>query len=159
MNRFEFSLDRLLKVKRQLERLAELEQQRARDAADQARAKLAGFQDQLARVSEQFTAAVGRPMVPNQWAVASDMSERLGHSIRASEQEVTAAEEKLLAASQERAQLATEVEALATLRQQQWDQWRQEARQADQERLDELIQRRWQAARGGEPAGGPQGAA
>ncbi len=155
MKRFEFSLDRLLTIKRQLEKLAELEQQRAADAADRARDKLRGLRDQLVRISERFAAAVGSAMTPQQWGSASDMAERLGESIRAAEDEAAAAERKLAAAAQERAQLATEAEALATLRRQQWDKWRQEAQKADQDRLDELGLRRWQAARG-EGDAGPQ---
>jgi flagellar biosynthesis chaperone FliJ len=76
------------------------------------------------------------------------MSERLGQSIHVSEQEVERAEQKLLAAAEQRAQIATEVEALDTLRRQQWEQWQQEARKADQDRLDELGLRRWRDARG-----------
>jgi flagellar FliJ protein len=148
VKRFEFSLDRLLKVKRQLERLAELEQRRAREAVDRARAVLDDLRAQLTRVSEQITASVGRPMAPHQWAAAADQSERLGQSIRVSEQEVEQAEQKLLAAAEQRAQIATEVEALDTLRRQQWEQWQQEAQKADQNRLDELGLRRWREARG-----------
>jgi flagellar FliJ protein len=144
VKRFEFSLDRLLRVKRQLERLAELEQRRAQDAAEQARARLDGFRDQLARISDRFAAAVGRAMTPVQWASASDLAERLGQSIHLSEEEVARAEQKVLVAAQERAQLATEVEAISTLRRQQWDQWRQEAQRADQDRLDEVGLRVWQ---------------
>jgi flagellar export protein FliJ len=153
VKRFEFSLDRLLRVKRQLERLAELEQRRAQDAVEAARATLQGFRDQLDRVSDQFSAAVGRAMAPHQWAFASDMAERLGRSIRQSEQEVAAAEQKLLVAAQERAQLATEVEAISTLRQQQWALWKQEAQKADQDRLDEVGLRLWQRTRDEEQEG------
>jgi flagellar FliJ protein len=147
VKRFEFSLDRLLRVKRQLERLAELEQRRAQEAVEAARATLQGFRDQLDRVSAQFSAAVGQAMPPHQWAFAADMAERLGCSIRQSEQDVATAEQKLLVAAQERAQLATEVEAISTLRQQQWTLWKQEAQKADQDRLDEVGLRLWQLAR------------
>ncbi len=157
MKRFEFSLDRLLRVKRQLERLAELEQQRAQAALEQARTTLQGFRDQLTRVSDQFSAAIGRAMPSLQWAFASDMAERLGRSIGQSEQEVAAAEQKLFAAAQERAQLATEVEAIATLRRQQWELWRQEAQKADQDRLDEVGLRLWQLARDDEEAAARDG--
>ena len=145
MKRFEFSLDRLLKVRRQQERLAELEQQRARDAADQARTRVADLHAQLAAVGDRYAAAVGRAMTPTQWAAASDLSERLGQSLRAAEAAAAAAEETFAAARQERATLATEVEALGTMRQQQWDKWRQEAKAADQDRLDEVGLRRWMA--------------
>jgi flagellar export protein FliJ len=156
VKKFEFSLDRLLRVKRQLERLAELEQRRAQEAVEQARAALGAFQDQLARISDQFSRAVGRAMTPHQWVSASDMAERLGNSIRLAEQEVTQAEQKLLTASQERAQVAVEVEAISTLRGQQWELWRQEAQKADQDRLDEVSLRLWRAARDeAEVAAGP----
>lgn len=146
MKRFEFSLDRLLRVKRQLEHIAELEQKRAQDAAERAHATLLALHAQLDRISDQISASVGRVMAPQQWASASGMAERVGVSIRASEKEVVESEQRLHAAAQERAQLATEVEALATLRRQQVDKWQQEAQKADQNQLDELVQQRWQAA-------------
>jgi flagellar protein FliJ len=152
---FEFSLDRLLKVKQQLERLAEMEQQRAREAVDRARTHLEDLQNQLARVADQLNASVGRPMAPFQWTSVYDLADRLGRSIKSSEQELAETERKLRAAAQERAQVATEVEALVSLRQQQWAQWRQEVQKADQDRLDELGMRQWQAARG-ETMGGSQ---
>ena len=155
VKQFEFSLDRLLKVKRQLERLAEMEQLRAREAVDRARANLQEFREQLTRVADQLNASIGRPMAAFQWTSVYDLADRLGQSIRTSEQEVTETEQKLLAAAQERAQIAAEVEALANLRQQQWTQWRQEAQKVDQDRLDEIGMRQWQAARG-ETMGGPQ---
>ncbi|HEY1188709.1 MAG TPA: flagellar FliJ family protein [Gemmata sp.] len=146
MKRFEFSLDRLLRVKKQLERLAELEQQRAQEATERARATLQGLRDQLDRISDRISASVGRVMAPQQWASASGMAERVGVSIRESEQEVQAAEQRLIAAAQERAQLATEVEALSTLRRQQAEKWQLEAQKYDQNQLDEMIQQRRQAA-------------
>jgi flagellar protein FliJ len=156
VKRFEFSLDRLLRVKRQLERLAELEQRRAQEAAEAARATLQGLRDQLARISDQFSASIGRAMAPQQWASASDLAERLGKSIHLSEEEVAKAEQKLLAAAQERAQLATEVEAISTLRRQQWELWKQEAQKADQDRLDEVGLRLWQNARDEAEANAPE---
>ena len=146
MKRFEFSLDRLLRVKKQLEHIAELEQQRAARGHDAGPGPLQSLHDQLDRISDQISASVGRVMAPQQWASASGMAERVGVHIQASEQEVAAADQRLVAAAQERAQLATEVEALSTLRRQQVEKWQGEAQKADQNQLDEMIQRRWQAA-------------
>ncbi len=156
MKRFEFSLDRLLTVKRQLERLAEMEQHRAWLAVEQAREALQALHEQLTRVANQFSAAVGRTMAPGQWAAASDMTERLGNAIGLAEAAVATAEQKLRAAAEERAHLATEVEALDTLRQQQFTQWQQESRKVDREKLDDLSLRRWQATQD-ESVGGIQG--
>jgi flagellar FliJ protein len=155
VKKFDFPLDRLLKVKRQLERLAEMEHMRARDSLERASSRLEDLRLQLARVADQLNASIGRPMAAMQWTTVYDMADRIGHSISGSEQEVAAAEQKLAAASQHRTQIAREVEALVSLRQEQWSQWRQEAQKADQDRLDELGMRQWQAARG-ETMGGPQ---
>ena len=154
MKRFEFSLERLLKVKRQRERLAELEQQRARAAVDAARAQVEELRGQLARVADGLGGFVGQAVNPQQWATSYELSERIGRSIQAAEADVEKAEERLWEAQQERAQIATEVEALATLRQQQWDQYKQEVQKANQEQLDELGLRRWMAANRDEPGAG-----
>jgi flagellar export protein FliJ len=155
VKKFEFSLDQLLRVKRQLERLAGMEQARARQDADRAHARLQDLRSQLTRVSEQLNASVGRSLTPMQWVSVCDMSDRLGQSIRTSEQEVTETEQKFQAATLERNQIATEVEALDNLRQQQLAQWRQGVEKADQERLDDLGMRRWQAARDDSTGGAP----
>jgi flagellar FliJ protein len=152
LKKFEFSLDRLLRVKRHQERVAEAELARAQQAVLQARATLESFQDQFARISDQFSDAIGRAMTPQQWVSASDLAERLGHSIRTAEQAVLQAEQKMETARQERALIATEVEAIATLRQRRWQQWRLEAAKADQERMDEVGLRLWQQARNDEEA-------
>lgn len=152
MKRFEFSLDRLLRVKTQLEHIANLELQRAQDAVEKAHANLRMLNDQLSRISDQFATAVGRTMAPQQWASASGMVERVGQSIRIAEREVEETQNKVVQAAQERAQLATEVEALTTLRKQQFEKWQHESQKSAQERLDELVQQRWQADNAREPA-------
>lgn len=147
MKRFEFSLEQLLKVKRQRERLAEMDQMRARLALQEAEAKVADLRAYLARVADDLSARVGHALAPGQWAAGFDLSERIAGQIQAAELARDQATERVREAAEERARIATEVEALATLRQQQWDQWKVQARQADQERLDELSMRQWRAGR------------
>lgn len=146
MKRFEFNLDGLLRVKRQLEHVAELEQFRAQQVVSQARGRVDRARRQMAELSDTLSACVGQPVAANRWAVAYVMSERLGRQIEEAEAELQAAERRYADARQERIQVATEVEALQTLRQQQWEKWRQEVAAADQERLDELGLRRWMSA-------------
>jgi flagellar FliJ protein len=146
VKRFEFNLDGLLRVKRQLEHVAELEQHKAAQAVRDAVARLDALKDQLARASDTLSAQVGQAVPASRWVTAYDLLEKLGRQMTAAETDVRAAEQKLADARRERVQVATEVEALRTLRQQQWDQWRQEVAAADQERLDELGLRRWMAA-------------
>lgn len=147
MKRFEFSLDRVLKVKRQLERVAEMEQLRARAAADAAHAALADRRRELARSADRLAASVGSALTPLQWATAATAAERLSQLLREAEAAATTADAKLAAAIDARAKIAKDVEALATLRQEHWDEWTREARVATQTQLDEVGLRRWMAAR------------
>ncbi len=144
MKRFEFSLERLLKLKRQQERLAELEQQRARLAVDAAKARVDELQTQLARLSHNLHAFVGQAMTPQHWVSNYDLSTQLGSAIMEAEQAVATAEQAYWEKAEARAHMATEVEALQTLRKKQWDQFRQECSQAEQIQLDEIGLRSWQ---------------
>lgn len=147
MKRFEFHLDGLLRVKRQLEHLAELEQQKAQQAVTDARARADDLKQRLTAAADSLVARVGQAVDASRWVTAYELTERLGRQIDAAETDVQSAEKKLTDARNERVQVATEVEALRTLRQQQWDKWRQEVEQAGQEQLDEVGLRRWMAAR------------
>lgn len=147
MKRFEFHLDGLLRVKRQLEHLAELEQQKAQQAVADARARADELKQRLTAAADSLVARVGQAVDASRWVTAYELTERLGRQIVAAETDVQSAEKKLTDARNERVQVATEVEALRTLRQQQWDKWRQEVEQAGQEQLDEVGLRRWMAAR------------
>jgi flagellar protein FliJ len=146
VKKFEFHLDGLLRVKRQLEHLAELEQQKAQQRVAEAVARVNSLTEQLAKASDHMAGRVGQTMAAGEWADAFSRAERLGEQIAAAKADVLAAEQVLETARRERVQVATEVEALSTLRGQQWEQWRQEVAAADQERLDELGLRRWMAA-------------
>jgi flagellar FliJ protein len=143
VRRFEFPLERLLQVKRQLERQAEQAQCRARQAVDEAQAELLRLREQLQRIARQMAAQVGCLLAAEQWGITAELSERLAQAIAAAETRLQEAEERYQQAAQRRQQLATEVETLQTLRQQHWELWRQQVQKADQQRLDELGLRRW----------------
>ena len=143
MQQFVFPLERLLQVKRQLERQAELAQCRARQAVDEARVELLRLREQLQRISQQMVAQVGCVLAAEQWGITAELSERLAQAIAAAETHLKEAEQHYQRTAQLRQQLATEVETLQTLRQQHWELWRQQVQKADQQRLDELGLRRW----------------
>ena len=145
MKRFDFSLERLLKLKRQQERLAELEQQRAAIALDVARRRVAEIQNQLAQLAESLTVHVGRTVTPQHFVSGCDMSQQLGQALVAAETAVTEAEREYWTRAEQRAAIATEAEALQSLRKQQWDVHRKDSMQAEQARLDEIGLQRWQA--------------
>jgi len=143
VRRFEFPLERLLQVKRQLERQAELAQRRARQAVDEAQAEVLRLREQLQRIGQQMAAQVGCLLAAEQWGITAELSERLAQAIVAAETRLKEAEQRYQQAAHLRQQLATEVETLQTLRQQHWELWRQQVQKADQQRLDELGLRRW----------------
>lgn len=146
MKKFEFHLDGLLRVKRQLEHLAELEYQKAERRVSEATARVNALCDQLEQASDHMAGRVGHAMAAGEWAAGFERAERLGQQIVAAKNDLATAEQALETARRERVQVATEVEALSTLRGQQWEKWRQEVAAADTERLDELALNRWRAA-------------
>ncbi len=144
MKRFDFSLERLLKLKRQRERLAELDQQRARTAVEAAKLRVDELREQLEQISQNLHTCVGQAVAAQQWVSRYDHSTYLGRALVLAEQAVETAEQQYWQKAEERASIATEVEALQTLRKQQWDNYRQEYLQGEQTRLDEMGMRRWQ---------------
>lgn len=145
MKRFEFSLDRLLSLKKQQERLAELEQQRAWQAVEQARQRIRDVEGQILQLSESLGESVRRPIAPDCWVASCDLSNRLGQVLVDARNQLQSAQLEFAEKSDARAKIATEVEALNTLRNQQWELYRREQAQADQARLDEIGLNRWMA--------------
>jgi hypothetical protein len=146
VKRFEFRLEQALKVKRQQERLAELEQQRARVRMDAAQAQVAALHRKIEELAVALDKDIRRAGGQQLWMAHYDQSRLLGLALTAAEQRVRQAQQALHEADVRRRQIATEVEALVNLRQQQWQDYRQEAARAQQEQLDELGMRRWLAA-------------
>ena len=147
MKRFEFSLDRLLKVKRQLERMVELEQARAAQAVAEARGTVDGLKSRLEEIAATVQASVSRGAMPDNWTQVYSMSERLGAALDEAERKAQAAEQRLADVSRRRTAAATEVEVLSSLRGQKWDEWKVARAASTQEQLDETTLRRWMNTR------------
>ncbi|HZT82338.1 MAG TPA: flagellar export protein FliJ [Gemmataceae bacterium] len=145
MKRFQFRLERLLRLKEQRKRQAELAQAQARQALDRARAEVASLLGQLAAAAEECARRVGRPLPAGEWLLRQDHVGRLRAALDAAEEGVRQAERNLAEADARRARAALEVEALTRLRQRQWEAWRRDADRAEQGQADELGMRRWQA--------------
>lgn len=158
MKRFQFRLERVLRLKEQRERLAELRQQQARLAVEAARARVSLLQEELTRAARSLQDKVGRAAASGEWVAGAEHTARLGKALGAAEADVRRADEDLRAAAVERTRVATEVEALLHLRQEAWQVHHEEAQRDEQERLDELGMRRWQReqtpGRPGTAAGG-----
>ncbi len=152
MRRFEFRLERVLRLKRQRTRLAELRQQMARLAVEVAEARVAALREALERDALGLAGKIGRSLPVTEWLRARQHSTRLGRALQAAEEDLRCAGEELEQAAAARARAAAETEALLYLRQRALDAHRDAAERANQAALDELSLRRWQAAR--DAAGG-----
>ncbi len=146
MKRFEFRLERVLKLKQQRQRLAELQQQQARARMDAAQAEATALRGQIRETAAALERSIGAASGRQLWTAYYERSRILGQTLEAAEVKVRQAEEEFAQADVRRRQIATEVEALLNLRQQQWQGYCQDVARVQQEQLDELGLRRWLAA-------------
>jgi flagellar FliJ protein len=151
MQRFEFRLERVLKLKKQREWLAELRQKQARAALEIARAELAVLHEQIAQcaaVLQDGLAAASRDAL---WLSRHQQALRLAPRVELAEAKAHQADLKYREASTARTQIAAEVEALQHLRQQEAQAHRLALLRAQQEQLDEVGLRQWRAGQDGRP--------
>jgi flagellar biosynthesis chaperone FliJ len=152
VQRFEFRLERVLKLKKQREWLAELRQKQARAALDMARAEVAAIHDQIAQSAAVLEAGLAAAARDASWLSRHQQSLRLGRLLELAEDKARQADVKYQEASAARTQIATEVEALQHLRQQEWHTHRLSVLRAQQEQLDEVGMRLWRAGQDGPQA-------
>ncbi len=146
MKRFAFRLDRVLKLKEQRQRLAELRQQQARAAVERIRAEIASLSMQLQATATAFELRLKSSITTGSLAGYYERSSQLGQRIGAAEERLQGALAELATATTARTKITTEVEALLTLRERQWQVHRRDAAAMQQNQLDELALRRWQTA-------------
>jgi flagellar export protein FliJ len=153
MKRFQFRLERVLFVKEQRERLAEMRQQQARARWEQARVECAQIEEQIARAAVDAAEKLRQAAALGTWQAHYERAAELGELLAAAQRRVTEAEKLLQEANRLRIQAALEVETLRDLRAKEWQSYRKQAAQQQQNRLDELGVQRWLAARGEGPFG------
>ncbi len=149
MQRFEFRLERVLKLKKQREWLAEVRQKQARAALDAARAAVAVLHDQVARSAAALAAGLAGAAEDPAWLARQQQALRLGPVIELAESKARQADVQYQEASAARTRIATEVEALLHLRGQEWQVHRLAVLKAQQEQLDEVGMRLWRAGSDG----------
>lgn len=147
MKRFRFSLERLLKLKQQQERLAELRQQAARAALDAALAEVVRAEERVAEAAGGGEEALRRAVAAGLWQARYEQVAALGQGLEAAQAQARDAEQKVQEAAKARARVAAEVETLQLLRRQQWQAHQDDMARRGQAHLDEVGLRRWRAAR------------
>jgi flagellar export protein FliJ len=146
MKRFQFRLERVLKLKEQGERMAELRLKKARATLEQARAEVAALWNRLTQNATALAEQVGTAVSPGAWIAYYEHSAQLAQALDVAEANVQRALQALQEAAAQRTKLATEVETLNYLRHQQWQEHWSEVARLEQIRLDDLGMRRWRAA-------------
>jgi flagellar FliJ protein len=143
MQCFQFRLEKVLKWKRHLERLAELRQEQARRAVEQARVEVAALWDLINQDARALLPKMGLPVPAAMWIASYDHARIKDQALKEAEGRLLAAENRLVEASVQRRKALTEVEALVHLRTNQSQEYRDLFLRKQQENLDEVGMRRW----------------
>ncbi len=153
MKRFHFRLERVLSVKEQHERSAEIRQQQARARLEEARAECTRIEEQLDRTTANASAKLREAATLGTWQAHYEQAAVLGERLAAARLQANEAQAQLQEANRLRIQASLEVEALRALCAREWQNYLREAARQQQNNLDELGLQRWLAAQGAGPFG------
>ena len=145
MAAFEFRLDTVLRHEERQKKLAELRRSQALQALLHVQAEVARLQQELRHVAAAMEACVGRAE-HERWAMLHTHAQWLTNQLAAAERRVPPAQAAYQQASERYRKVATLVEALVNLRHQRWQAYSDERARADQQRVEELVLRRWREA-------------
>lgn len=156
MKRFHFRLERVLSLKEQRERLAEMRQQQARARLEEAWAECTRIEDEMIRVAAVAAARLREAAALGIWQAHYEQTAHLAELLTTAQRQAAEAEAQLQEANRLRIQASLEVEALRGLRAREWQDYRKEAAQQQQNNLDELGLQRWLAKRERGPFASPK---
>lgn len=153
MKRFQFRLERVLSLKEQRERLAEMRQQQAHSRWEAARKECVRIEEELARTAARAKEKMRESAALGTWRSHYEQAARLGELLAAAQRRLAESEKLLQEANRLRIQAALEVETLRDLRLKEWQNYRREAARRQQNQLDELGLQRWLTAQDAGPFG------
>jgi flagellar export protein FliJ len=145
MKRFTFRLQRVLRVKRQRERQAELNQGQAQSLAEAAKIQLETARQQLDHKASELAIRPGQPRSAASNIAAMQYLDQLQRLVDATESRVREAVQKLHEAIANRARVHREVETLNLLHRAKWQEHKRDAAHTMQQQLDDLSMRQWQS--------------
>lgn len=135
-----------MRLKKQAKRLAELDQLATKNKLDSAKLQLRGLEEELSTATNEISQGLGNVVPANQYLLQQDIILKLQQQIERANQHICDVEKAFASASEKRAELATEVEALTTLRTAEQKEHRKAVRNANQEQLDDNAMRGWSSA-------------
>lgn len=146
MQRFRFSLERVLRLKKQRKRLAE-----ARQAETLARLREIEAEEEVLKRELQKTALgmqekLAQGLNLTNWLNAFRQAESIGKSMANAQARRLVAVGRVAEAAAALRQVAQETEALIQLRERHWQAYREAVNKTEQIQLDDLGLRRWRGA-------------
>ena len=145
MKRFDFRLERLLTVKKQMERLAEQRQQQARAEFEVATAEIAKAQGRVEEAGSGGIEMLRQAATLGCWQARYERVASLELLVVAALDQAASFQERLRVAGMIRTRIASEVEALEHLRQKHAKNHRADVLRHQYEQVDEVGMRRWTA--------------
>jgi|SRR5947209_1247870 len=142
---FEFRLDSVLRFQERQKKLAELRRSQALQALLRAEAEVNRLQQELRQLAVAMEACVGRAEQAR-WATLHNHSQWLTSQLAAAERRVPPAQAECMQANERYRKVATLVEALLDVRKQRWQAYTDERARAEQQRVEEIVLRRWREA-------------
>lgn len=146
MKRYKNRFASLLRLKKQAKRLAELNQLATKNKLDSAQLRLRTLEGELSTATSEISQELGNAMPANQYLFQQDMIQKLQQQIARVNRRIREIEEAWRSACEKRAKLASEVEALNTLRTAEQKEYRKALRNANQQQMDDDAMRGWSSA-------------
>ena len=141
--RFAFTLECVLGFKQKQEKLAEADQRRAMAALQEIQDEARRIRDEMTQIADSLSEKMHDAVDLTLCVAFNRKSTQLEARLRETKKKELAATVKLQEANARRKKIAVEVEALLTLKREQWQAYRRAADRKTQEQLDDLGLRRW----------------
>jgi len=144
---FDFRLARVLRLKEQKKRQAELLLQHVAAVLQGAQAEVAALQNLLVETATRTGDQAGQAVQAATWIARALYIGKIKQSLELAETKVQQAQYQFQEANQQRLAITTEVEALLFLRKQQWQEYRRGVAREEQIQRDERAVYRWNVGR------------
>ncbi len=145
MKRFHYRLESLLRLKRQLKRLAELDQIEAKRHLDTAEAQLRSWEQELDAAAAELSQRLGVLGPAREYLGRQDLVQAVQREIEAARQHRADAQKAWQQAHERFSRLAVQEEMLQTYRSRQWQEHHHEQESAALGQMDDFVMRQWAA--------------
>jgi flagellar FliJ protein len=143
MKRFQYRLETLLRLKRQLKRLAELNQREAQRKLDAATAKVRAWEQQLDVAAAGLAQHLGIPAPAREYLSRQDVVQLVQREIGDARQRRGQAEQAWQRAREQLSRLSAQEEMLQNHRDRQWQEHHHDQERAVLNQMDDFVLRRW----------------